>query len=353
MSLVSDVSNIGEVENVAMIKTVMYAREHAAALRGAFAEAAAGAGGDGSSSAVSDLDFGAWRAAHPFTAYDDEIYARFRAWLPDLAVAPLLSPAQNALLDPILDREYWGPLSARFMDRVPERTLLTLLRLDPRGSYDDSNNVLLVPRFKFYAVELARDREGATAANERLRPGGEDCGAEDVLVAGIDGASSTVRSGGGGGGGGSGGGGGGGHSSSSSSAFELPAELASLLMADGDVHAAMADPRLVASLSGVMAEPTPEKLRALSRPGPGADERLVRIFAKPQVAALVERWRRQFEAAAAAAAAAAASAAAAAAAPSGSAAAGGGAPGSVGVQAGLLVLRPTAAFSVLELPTAR
>ena len=235
MSLVSDVSNIGEVENVAMIKTVMYAREHAAALRGAFAEAAAGAGGDGSSSSSAlDVDFGAWRAAHPFTAYDDEIYARFRAWLPDLAVAPLLSPAQNALLDPLLDREYWGPLSARFMDRVPERTLLTLLRLDPRGSYDDSSNVLLVPRFKFYAVELARDREGATAANERLRPGGEDCAAEDVLVAGIDGASSTVRSGGGGGGGGGGG--------RSSSAFELQAELASLLMADGDVHAAMADP---------------------------------------------------------------------------------------------------------------
>jgi hypothetical protein len=338
MRLISEVTNIGEVENVAMIKTVMYARDHAAALRGAFAEAAAGAGGDGSSSSSSSssapLDFGAWRVAHPFTPYDDEIYARFRAWLPDLAVAPLLSPAQNALLDPLLDREYWGPLSARFMDRVPERTLLTLLRLDPRGSYDDSSNVILVPRFKFYAVELARDREGATAANKRLRPGGEDCGAEDVLMgAGIDGASSTVRSGGGGGGG---------------SAFELPADLASLLMADGDVLAAMADPRLVASLSGVMAEPTPEKLRALSRPGPGVDERLVRIFAKPQVVALVERWRRQFEAAAAATAAAAAADAAA-----GSAAAGGCAPGSVGVQAGLLVLRPTAAFSVLELPTAR
>ena len=153
------------VENVAMIKCVMYAREHAADLRAAFA--------------AGITDFGAWRTAHPFTQHDDEIYRRFRSWMPRtsfMADGRVLHPAENRLRDAYEDRELWGPLSAfpdfeSFTDGVTRRGVggLEMLAMEMKATGTYVSRGLSYEQAEF---ELAQARARARRA-AGLRP----CGA--------------------------------------------------------------------------------------------------------------------------------------------------------------------------------
>lgn len=53
----------------------------------------------------------------------------------------------------------WRPFCEKFKETVEDYSFGTLLRVDANGEYSEENSIL-VPRIQFYAVELARNREG-------------------------------------------------------------------------------------------------------------------------------------------------------------------------------------------------
>lgn len=89
--------------------------------------------------------------------FESDLYTMFRRFLPDLQVR-VLDPD-----DPFRhfeDKDRWIPLLNRWQQRLPDSTILTMLRIDSHYGYSPENTYL-VPKIKFYAIEVARNREGA------------------------------------------------------------------------------------------------------------------------------------------------------------------------------------------------
>ncbi|XP_037092096.1 protein PBDC1-like [Pollicipes pollicipes] len=89
------------------------------------------------------------------TPHDDEIYKRFREQFPEL-------PVQKLTTDQIKNEEAkkeWRAFCNSFEGKVEDFSFATLLRLDSGDEYSQDNTEV-VPRVQFYAVELARNREG-------------------------------------------------------------------------------------------------------------------------------------------------------------------------------------------------
>lgn len=57
----------------------------------------------------------------------------------------------------------WRPFCEQFKDEVEDYSFGTLLRLDCTVEFSDKNTTL-VPRIQFYAIEIARNREGSNDA---------------------------------------------------------------------------------------------------------------------------------------------------------------------------------------------
>ncbi|NXP61404.1 PBDC1 protein, partial [Chloropsis cyanopogon] len=53
----------------------------------------------------------------------------------------------------------WRPFCLRFEGLVEDFNFGTLLRLDARGEYTEENSILAT-RIQFFAIEIARNREG-------------------------------------------------------------------------------------------------------------------------------------------------------------------------------------------------
>lgn len=53
----------------------------------------------------------------------------------------------------------WRPFCEQFKEEVEDYSFGTLLRLDCSGEFSEENTTL-VPRIQFYAIEIARNREG-------------------------------------------------------------------------------------------------------------------------------------------------------------------------------------------------
>jgi len=86
---------------------------------------------------------------------DDEIYAEFRKVFPDMPIAKL--DEQNHLKSPAM-KEKWRSFCNGFK-HVEDFSFGCLLRLDSQGEYSEENSSL-VSKIQFYAVEVARNREG-------------------------------------------------------------------------------------------------------------------------------------------------------------------------------------------------
>ena len=62
-------------------------------------------------------------------------------------------------------KNMWRPFCEQFKDIVEDYSFGTLIRADCRGDYSPENSIL-TSRIQFYAIELARNREGL---NDQIR----------------------------------------------------------------------------------------------------------------------------------------------------------------------------------------
>lgn len=86
--------------------------------------------------------------------YDDQIYAAFRQDFPDLNIKVL---TDNDLKTPE-EKIKWRAFIEKF-NKLDDFSLGTLLRGDCEKEFDQENAVL-VTRVQFWAIEIARNREG-------------------------------------------------------------------------------------------------------------------------------------------------------------------------------------------------
>lgn len=89
------------------------------------------------------------------TPHDENIYKAFRENFPNMKVDKIdedefKSPQQ---------KEEWRSFCEQFKDVVEDYSFGTLLRADCTEDYTEKNSIL-TSRIQFYAIELARNREG-------------------------------------------------------------------------------------------------------------------------------------------------------------------------------------------------
>ncbi|XP_053944837.1 protein PBDC1 [Cuculus canorus] len=89
------------------------------------------------------------------TKADDQIYNDFRKTFQDLKV-DMLDP-EELKSEPA--KEKWRPFCLRFEGVVEDFNYGTLLRLDCRKDYTEENTIFAT-RIQFFAIEIARNREG-------------------------------------------------------------------------------------------------------------------------------------------------------------------------------------------------
>ncbi|XP_012283541.1 protein PBDC1 [Orussus abietinus] len=87
--------------------------------------------------------------------HDDQIYKLFREVFPDLAVDVI----KEDELKSNEGKHKWRPFCEQFKGIVEDYSFGTLLRADCKGDYSEQNSILTT-RIQFYAIELARNREG-------------------------------------------------------------------------------------------------------------------------------------------------------------------------------------------------
>ncbi|XP_014668547.1 PREDICTED: protein PBDC1-like [Priapulus caudatus] len=89
------------------------------------------------------------------TPHDDDVYTKLRETFPDLNVGRL----QEDELKSAEAKEKWRPFCNYYEDKIQDFNFGTLLRLDSTSDYSEKNSIL-VTRIQFFAVEIARNREG-------------------------------------------------------------------------------------------------------------------------------------------------------------------------------------------------
>lgn len=89
------------------------------------------------------------------TPHDEQIYKTFRDFFPDLKVDKIVEDE----LKSAEGKQKWRPYCEQFKDVVEDYSFGTLLRADCTGEYSEENSILCT-RIQFYAIEIARNREG-------------------------------------------------------------------------------------------------------------------------------------------------------------------------------------------------
>lgn len=93
--------------------------------------------------------------------HDNEIYEKFRKDFPNMNVAKLHE--MDDLKSPDMKIK-WRAFCEEFK-HVEDYSFATLIRLDSSEEYEESNSVIAT-KIQFYAIELARNREGH---NDKIR----------------------------------------------------------------------------------------------------------------------------------------------------------------------------------------
>jgi len=93
--------------------------------------------------------------------HDDLIYKRFREVFPEFDIEKLNEDQMKSNEG----KELWRKFCEEFRDQVEDYNYGTLIRTDAKGEYTSENTILVV-RTQFYAIEIARNREGQ---NETIR----------------------------------------------------------------------------------------------------------------------------------------------------------------------------------------
>lgn len=89
------------------------------------------------------------------TPHDDRLYKDFRSRFPSLDIKALI----EADLKSEQSKKEWREFCMNYQNIVEDFNFATLLRLDCSKDYAEDNTTL-VPRVQFYAIEIARNREG-------------------------------------------------------------------------------------------------------------------------------------------------------------------------------------------------
>ncbi|XP_018421712.1 PREDICTED: protein PBDC1 [Nanorana parkeri] len=89
------------------------------------------------------------------TRMDDVIYTAFRGDFPELRI-DVLDPED--LKSPAA-KEKWRPFCMKFENEVEDFNYGTLVRMDSSREYTEENTIFAT-RIQFYAIEIARNREG-------------------------------------------------------------------------------------------------------------------------------------------------------------------------------------------------
>ncbi|XP_053573927.1 protein PBDC1 [Bombina bombina] len=89
------------------------------------------------------------------TRLDDVIYTTFREQFPELQI-DVLDPDD---LKSSAAKEKWRPFCMQFEKEVEDFNYGTLLRLDSTKDYTEENTIFST-RIQFFAIEIARNREG-------------------------------------------------------------------------------------------------------------------------------------------------------------------------------------------------
>jgi len=93
------------------------------------------------------------------TPIDDAIYSHFRATFPSLSIDRLT----DSLLKNDRAKALWRPFCMSYEQNqsIKDFNYGCLLRLSSRSDYEsNSDNVTIVPKIQFLAIEIARNREG-------------------------------------------------------------------------------------------------------------------------------------------------------------------------------------------------
>uniref|UniRef100_A0A1B6LTT7 Polysaccharide biosynthesis domain-containing protein n=1 Tax=Graphocephala atropunctata TaxID=36148 RepID=A0A1B6LTT7_9HEMI len=104
------------------------------------------------------------------TPNDDAIYKTFREEFPNLDVKVL---NENEMKSPE-GKQKWRPFCEKFKNSVENYSFGTLIRIDSEGEYTEENS-MFTTRIQFFAVELARNREGC---NDGIRTKYKPCKTE-------------------------------------------------------------------------------------------------------------------------------------------------------------------------------
>ncbi|XP_051167494.1 protein PBDC1 [Leptopilina boulardi] len=100
------------------------------------------------------------------TPHDDQIYKTFRETFPNLKVDVINEEELKSEDGKIM----WRPFCDNFKNVVEDYSFGTLLRLNCKEDYTESNSILTT-RIQFYAIELARNREGDNdGIREKFKP---------------------------------------------------------------------------------------------------------------------------------------------------------------------------------------
>lgn len=89
------------------------------------------------------------------TPMDDTIYKIFREEFPTLDVKVI---NENELKS-TKEKAKWRPFCERFKTLIEDYSFGTLLRANAEEDYKEENSILIT-RIQFYAIEIARNREG-------------------------------------------------------------------------------------------------------------------------------------------------------------------------------------------------
>ena len=93
------------------------------------------------------------------TQHDNDIYRHFRSTFPSLDITNL---TENRLKNEGAKAKWRDFCNEYSKDgsKVHDFNFACLLRLSCAGDYEDSDNVTIVPKIQFLAIEIARNREG-------------------------------------------------------------------------------------------------------------------------------------------------------------------------------------------------
>ncbi|KAH7956999.1 hypothetical protein HPB52_014162 [Rhipicephalus sanguineus] len=99
------------------------------------------------------------------TPHDEDIYKAFRERFPNLDVKRLV----ESEIKSEESKKEWREFCMKFENVVEDFNFATLVRLDSERDYAEENTTL-VPRVQFYAIEIARNREGFNDAVRKNYP---------------------------------------------------------------------------------------------------------------------------------------------------------------------------------------